>query len=150
MTRLMTNPELIKPGRKVPESQSLWFCRDLREVAPGVSQVFVSDILHNGAVIEEIQIQARVHDPANLLTVNVAVFLTNSRNPSAVEIPSLEQVITWGGTPAAANWESYGQPVNERWPLHKVITGSDVRVGIFIGAVGVGLTSTRVGVRYEA
>lgn len=148
MTRIMTNPELIKPGRKPPPRQSEWFCRALHNAAPGVFLRVTSPLLHNGAVIEQIRFQGRIYPPGVTLWVEGAVFLTNSREPTGIEMENAEQVIQWDYRDGFMPWYSFGNEIDETWDVRKVVAGSDMRIGIMLNNLSADDVDARICVRY--
>ena len=150
MTRIMTNPELIKPGRRVPDSQQLWFCRDALAFPNMAVARWTSDVLRSGTIIREIKIQARPVIAANALAIGVFVYLTSSKIPDPTDYITAEHVILWSEDPRVHGWFSLGQRIDENWLLRKVVTGSDLRLCIELQNLTVGGCDIRVGVRYEA
>jgi hypothetical protein len=150
MTRIMTNPELIKPGRISIKSQLLWFCREEVELVPAASSVWVSDILRSGTVIDQIKIQCRSNDPATLPLGGASIVLLSSKNPTLVEVLSAENVIQFRELTGVYSWRSCGIGGDETWELRKVVTGSDLRIAIALVNFTVCNINMRVSVRYEA
>ena len=150
MTRLMTNPELIKSSPRRPDSQQIWFVRESLGLANLSSDIWTSDILRSGSVIHEIKIQARTVDPTDRLFVGVLVYLTSSKVPGPLEYRTAEHVILWGEDPRIQSWYSFGQEIDEAWTLQKRISGSDVRLCIHTRGLTTNGCDIRVGVRYEA
>ena len=150
MTRIMTNPELIKPGRRIPDSQQIWFCRDALAFPNVAGARWTSDVLRSGTVIQEIKIQARPVAAANTLAIGVFVFLTSSKMPGPTDFHTAEPVMLWSEDPRVHGWFSLGQQIDESWLLRKVVTGSDLRLCIQLANLTVGGCDVRVGVRYEA
>lgn len=149
MTRIMTNPELIKPGRKPPEQQQIWFCRDALAFPVAMAYRWTSDVLRNGTIIREIKIQARPVVAANTLAIGVFVFLTSSKMPGPTDFHTAEHIILWSEDPRIHGWFSLGQQIDENWLLRKVVSGSDLRLCIEFQNLTVGGCDVRAGVRYE-
>lgn len=145
----MTNPELIKPGRKPPIHNKIWFCRSGEEMLPGVSDVWVSDILRDGTVIDQIMFQYRSNDLAVLPLVAASVVLLSSKNPTIAEVLGAENVLQWQELAGVYSWRSYGVGGTETWELQKVVSGSDLRLAIAILNFTVCNVNARVSVRYD-
>jgi len=150
MTRIMTNPELIKPGRKPLKQQRIWFCRSVEELLPGASVAWASDILRSGTVIDQIKFQCRSNDPAILPLVGASIVLISSKNPTVVEVITADDVIQFQELAGVYSWRSYGVGGDETWDLQKVVCGSDLRVAIALASMTVCNTNIRVSVRYTA
>lgn len=149
MTRIMTNPELIKPGRKLSEQQQIWFVRDALAFPNVTSARWTSDILRAGTILREIKIQARPVVAANTLAIGVFVYLTSSKMPGPTDFHTAEHVILWSQDPRVHGWLSLAQAVDENWLLRKVVSGSDLRLCIEFHNLTVGGCDVRVGVRYD-
>lgn len=150
MTRIMTNPELIKPGRKPSLPDKLWFCRSVEQMIPMASEVWVSDVLRDGTVIDRIMIQSRPINSADLLVMGASVTLISSKNPTPAEAIAADDVMRWQELGGVWSWRAYGSECNETWELQKIVRGSDLRLAITVMNRTVGNADVRVGVRYEA
>lgn len=148
MTRIMTNPELVKPGRKPPISEEVWFSRDVLALGVGAFVIWVSDLVRDGTRISEIQIQARPVDKTETLGMEVRVCIVNTKAPVPQNVRDAEQVIRWSENPAVRGWVPLSQEVDERWPCAKVVRGSDQRICIEIDSATASGIVARVAVRH--
>ena len=150
MTRIMTNPELIKPGRKPLAVDKIWFCRSVEEMLVMTSNVWVSDILREGTVIDRITFQSRAIDSNALLMMGASVTLISSKTPTPGEAILADDVMRWQEMGGVWSWRAYGRDVNETWELQKIVRGSDLRLAITVMNRTVGNADVRVSVRYDA
>lgn len=148
MTRIMTNPELVKSIHQKRPEEHVWFCRTLHNAAPGNFRRVVSPLLRNGSVIEQIKIQARMYPPGPNLWIEVYVCLVSSKEPTGLEIQQAEQVIVWNDLAGVGPWYSYGDVIDETWPVNKIVSGSDKRLCFSFSNLGPSAADARVGVMY--
>jgi len=121
----------------------------LPAVKAAATDAVFSPVLPDGTVVTEVQIQARPLEDTWICEALMYLHIVGSTgltNSQIIESPSL---VKWLGGQKPWLWESKAKFVNERWPCHIVIHGSNQRLAWFPQALDDFGVQMRVSVQYE-
>lgn len=149
MTRIMTNPELIKPGRRPHHKEQVWWSIEEEAVVKFFPFVRASGLIPDGAVIKEVKIQAAASTDRFVAAITVYLGFVKSPTPTEQEIHDAETLIPWIPRTGNKRWIAIGNCVDESWLCSRVVPGAGLRFGVaMLSGDDLGV-DCRVSVRYE-
>lgn len=149
MTRIMTNPELIKPGRRPHHKGQVWWSIREGPVVKLNPYIHASGLIPNGAIIKEVKIQAAASTDRFVAVISVFLGFVKSPDPTIPEMEAAETLIPWEARTGGKRWISIGNQINEAWLCHRVVPGAGMRFGVaMVSGDDLGV-DCRVSVRYE-
>lgn len=149
MTRIMTNPELIKPNHQKHGKEWIWWSEQARFFPAAAHRVLTSTIIPDGAIIHEVQIQCTTIDEIHAVDITLNLGLVESELPTIVEVEIAEPVIDWRWIKTGKAWHSIAKYTNEVYRCRKIVRGSNRRFAIALQTTHVTGALARVSVLYE-
>lgn len=149
MTRIMTNQELIKPGRKMVEPERVWWSEQAKFFPAAAHRVLVSGNIPDGSVIHEVQIQCAAIDDIHGTDITINLGLIETGEPVIADVEIAEPVIDWRWIKTGKAWHSIDKYTNEVYSCRKVVHGSNRRLGVAFQTTHVNGAVGRVSVLYS-
>ena len=149
MTRIVAGLESLTARKGSSERECLWWSVENPMIVWGPRWIRVSGIIPDGTIVREVAIQAYPRTDSWRCIVEVVLSVVSSKNPTEAEIEVGMRLIPWHRSVGPFGWESIGQQINERWPLHKTLRGSDLRFAVAILSGAAAGMACRVSVLYE-
>lgn len=149
MTRIMTNPELIKPNHQRRGKEQIWWSIYDGPIVKLVPFVRASGLIPNGAVIREVKIQTASSTERNNAVLTVFLGLVKSPTPTDQEVIDAETLIPWVPRTGEQRWIAIGNFIDESWLCERIVVGAGMRFGVAVLSGDDLGVDCRVSVRYE-
>lgn len=149
MTRIMTNPELIKSNHQRHGKEWVLWSEQLKFFPAPVHAALVSTNIPDGSIIHEVQLQCTAVDDIHAVDITLNLALVESELPTLAEVQVAEPVIDWRWVKTGKAWHSICKYTNEVYRCRKVVRGSNRRLAITAQTTHVNGALARVSVLYE-
>ena len=130
MTRIVTGQDLIHETELTYTPDRIWWSERSILADPTDIEIWASQVVPDGTVIHEVQIQALTLADEFALALRVNLSIVSSEFPLLAEVAEGERLIDWRWAKTGKSWYSVCNPTNERWPMRRTIHGSNMRFGV--------------------
>ena len=149
MTRIVTGQDLIHKSDLTYSPDRIWWSESAAVGLGGTGGIWASDVIADGSVVYEVQIQAAANALVNALDVHMWLSIVHSERPTAAEVMGGDRLIDWRYAKTGKTWMSVCLQTNERWPMRRVLHGSHMRFAFEAITTHVGGAVMRVSVLYS-
>lgn len=149
MTRIVTGQDIIHKTELTYTPERIWWSVQGVAIAPLAPFIQVSDLIPDGTVVHEVQIQAVADASRNTTQIQVYLSAIMSRTASDIDIQTGERIIKWDWNRGNFLWSGIGNPINERWPCRKTLHGAGLRFAVAMVSADPLFIDCRVSVLYS-
>lgn len=115
----------------------------------GFASIFASEVIPDGSVVHEVQIQAAPNAEVWAIDVRIWLAIVFSEFPTIAEVLVGDPIVDWRYIKAGKVWMSICSPSDESYPMRRVLHGSHMRFAYNADTTHVGGAVSRVSVLYS-
>ena len=132
MTRIVAGQDLIHRTELTYTPDRIWWGIQAPGVIPFFPYIVTSDLIPDGTVVHELQIQARGNSDWPVAQFDLYISIVQSKLPTDIEIQEAPRLIPWLWNERVFMWQGIMQDVNESWPMRKTLHGAQLRFAVAI------------------
>lgn len=149
MTKIAAGADLLKRGVFRLDSELIWWSVTNISIAAPNEVIYTSDMVPDGAIVREVQIQACPDGDYLLTNLRIHLRIVQTMEPTLAQMLQAEKIIPWKLGDDDFHWRSVGRFINESWPCYKTLRGSNMRFAVSFDATTADAVRARVGVGYS-
>lgn len=132
MTKIVSGQDLIHRTELTYTPDRIWWGIQAPGVMPLFPYIVTSDLIPDGSVVHELQIQASGASAWPIAQFDLYISIVQSKLPADDEIRAAPRLIPWLWNERAFLWQGLANPVNESWPMRKTLHGGQLRFAVAI------------------